>query len=115
MSLKPIRNHPTEQPPIYEIVMVQHCDNVDKYECPDLGIVETVGYYYEYETAVRALHENWADIQDCCFRAAFIEMKYPGLYPDVAPEQRQFFRWDNELEGFFEAEEPKFMEHFGGP
>ena len=24
MSLKPIRNHPTEQPPIYEIVMIQY-------------------------------------------------------------------------------------------
>ena len=107
--MKSIRNHPTEQPPIYEIVMVQHCDNVDRYECPDLGIVESVGYYYEYETAVRALHENWGDINECgLFEGAWIEMKYPGLYPYSGREGRQLFLWNEEHDGYFETEEPEW-------
>ena len=99
--------------PIYEIVMVSHCDNVDEYGLPDLGIIESVGFYYEYETAVQALHDNWCDIQDYRFYAAFIEKKFPGLYPQS--RTRQFFRWDEEERGFFEAIEPDFMKYFEGP
>ena len=103
------------QQPIYDIVMIQYIDKKaigpsgKELDFPDFGIIESLGFYYEYETAVRALHENWADINECgLFAGAWIEMKFPGLYPYTGKEGRQFFKWDNEREGYFEAEEPEW-------
>lgn len=103
------------QPPIYDIVMIQHIDKVaigsngKELDSPDYGTIESLGFYYEYETAVRALHENWADINEAgLFSGAWIEMKFPGLYPYLGKEYRQFFIWDEERGGYFEAEEPEW-------
>lgn len=115
MSLKPIRNHPTGQPPIYEIIMIQYTNkkaigsNGKELNFPEWGITESVGYYYEYETAVRALHENWGDINEGgLFEGAWIEMKYPGLYSYSGREGRQLFLWSEERDGYFEIEEPEW-------
>ena len=115
MSLKPIRNHYTEQSPIYEIIMIEFYDKVQigkngkSLDFPDWGITSVDGFYYEYETAVRALHENWCDLNDGDWaRAAYIIRKYPGLYPSIHPEDRTFFIWDEERQGYYEAEEPEF-------
>lgn len=36
-------------------------------------------------------------------------MQMPGLYQAAGPDERQYFKWNEERQGFFEAEEPELM------
>lgn len=76
------------QPPIYEIVLFEHPDKELVYHrdgtdvhsgFPDADI-NPMGFYYELDTAIEAMHGNWLDIQETVFHAGFILCKYPGLY-----------------------------------
>ena len=79
---------------------------------PDVGRMDDVGFYYEKETAIKALHENWCNIQDHCFNAAFLVQHEPGLYPMSSKERRIYFIWDKEKQGFFEQPEPEIFKNF---
>ena len=108
--------------PIFEIwlfeksnhEMVYHKPEGDiKSGFPDTGCFDYMGFYYELETALQAMNENWCDIQDACYYAGFILCRFPGLYNCVGEGQRIYFLWDNERQGFFEAEEPENFKHIG--
>ena len=79
---------------------------------PDVGRMDDVGFYYEKEIAIKALHENWCNIQDHCFNAAFLVQHGPGLYPYTSKERRIYFVWDKEKQGFFEQPEPEIFKDF---
>lgn len=105
--------------PIYEIMLFEHpCkelmfmrDGVQVPSgCPDAGM-NNMGFYYELDTAIEAMHENWCDIQETVFHAGFILCRFPGLYNSCGPEARIYFLWDDELQGFFEADEPELFRH----
>lgn len=104
--------------PIYRIFVFEkpNCEHLTPVGTPtgwpDTGKMDDVGFYYEKETAIQALHENWCDIQDHCFYAAFVIKHEPGLYPAATSQERIYFVWDDEKEGFFEAEEPEIFHHF---
>lgn len=100
------------QPPIYEIVLYSR-DGLynDDLGFPDTGTEDRPAFYYELDTAVRAMHENWGDMHECLFVCGFVYAKFPGTYPDGHTETRIFFRWNDKLQGFYEAEEPKNWEH----
>lgn len=100
--------------PVYEIMLMDHpCKELmsvrDGKEVPsgwpDIGD-NRMGFYYELDRAIQAMNENWADIQEHCFLAGFITCHFPGLYNEVGPWGRIYFLWDEDREGFFEAEEP---------
>lgn len=107
------------QPPIYEIYLL---DNAAKEYIiphgkptgwPDTS-GESVGFYYELESAVDALHENALDMRDDgVFNAAFILCKFPGLYNSAGDDMRLYFLWDEAKDGFWEAEEPEIFKHVG--
>lgn len=107
------------QPPIYEIYLL---DNAAKEYIiphgkptgwPDTS-GESVGFYYELESAVDALHENRLDMRDGgVFNAAFILCKFPGLYNSAGDDMRLYFLWDEAKDGFWEAEEPEIFKHVG--
>lgn len=105
--------------PIFEIALFEHPNremiftkNGNKIPSgyPDAPM-NNMGFYYELSTAIQALNENWADIQEHCFHAGFIFCRFPGLYNSVGPDGRIYFLWDDEREGFFEAEEPEIFKH----
>ena len=101
-----------EKNPIYEIVLFEKPgDTLDKIGFPDHGIEDRPAFYYELDTAIRAMNENWGDIQDHAFSAGFIYAKFPSVYPYGGKETRMYFLWDQKREGFFEAEEPNTYEH----
>ena len=77
---------------------------------PEIGD-NRMGYYHELDTAIQAMNENWADIQEHCFHAGFVLCHFPGLYNDVGPWGRIYFLWDEERMGFFEADEPPLFAH----
>ena len=78
---------------------------------PDFGDFEEVGFFYDIDSAVRAVHENWADIQDQAFHAAFILCRFPGLYNRTHKGMRMYFRWDPDAGCFVQQEEPPFWGH----
>ena len=77
------QHYKINQNPIFEILLFE---NVDEY--PDIGCENHPGFYYELDTAIQAMNENWADIQECCFRAGFVLCHFPGLYQSARKEQR---------------------------
>lgn len=78
---------------------------------PDTGGENPMGYYYELETAIQAMNENWCDIQETVFHAGFVLCRFPGLYTPVPQNARIYFLWDQERGGFFETEEPEIFKH----
>ena len=106
--------------PIFEVVVFEHPDRemiYHKPECdvksgfPDTGSFENMGFYYELDTAIKAMNENWCDIQETVFYAGFVFCRFPGLYNSVVKDARIYFLWDKEKKGFFEAKEPAIFEH----
>ena len=101
-----------DRKPIYRILLFSKIPTLDEHGWPDCGTQDDVGFYYEYETAVQAMHENWCDIHECMFMAGFILIHFPGVYESATKDHRTYFEWDEERGGFFEKEEPEFFEHF---
>ena len=106
------------QKPIFEIMMMENKgDNEIVYPTgkpsgfPDTGITDTVGFYYELEKSIEALHCNACDLRETVYDAAFVLCRFPGLYDCVPSEGRMYFIWDKEKEGYFEAEEPELFKH----
>ena len=99
---------------IYEIMM---CSNSGAdtiiYESgkdsgfPDLGACSTVGFYHELENAIDAMHENGCDIRECVYNYGFVLKRRPGLYNLCGQYERIYFKWDEDRQGFYEAEEPE--------
>ena len=105
--------------PIFEIALFEHPDKEMIYHkngqdipsgFPDAPM-DTMGFYYELETAIQAMNENWCDIQETVFHAGFIFCKFPGLYQCATQNARMYFLWDEEKKGFFQAEEPEIFHH----
>jgi len=101
-----------DRKPIYRILLFSKIPTLDEHSWPDCGTTDDVGFYYEYETAVQAMHENWCNIQGYMFEAGFILTHYPGLYEAATSENRTYFEWDEERDGFFEKEEPNCFKYW---
>lgn len=105
--------------PIYEITLLEHPCKEWVFEKDGRSISSRLpeisdnrmGFYYELDTAIRAMNENWADIQEFCFHAGFILCHFPGLYNETGPQGRIYFLWDEDRKGFFEAEEPELYKN----
>ena len=104
--------------PIFEIMLFEYPDKEMTYPTskgnvrsgwPDTGCIANMGFYYELDTAIQAMNENWCDIQETCYYAGFILCRFPGLY--YAATSRMYFLWNEKKRGFFEVEEPKIFAH----
>lgn len=93
------------QNPIFEIILFENICNDPNY-FPDTGCEDRPGFYYELDTAIQAMNENWADIQDHAFKCGFIICRFPGLYNASFPKSRMYFEWNSKKEGFFQKKEP---------
>ena len=97
--------------PIYEIIMLEESVKIDKFGWPNYGQSENVGFYYEEETAFKAVKENWCDINDSGkYRAAFVVQKIPGLYPITIV--KGYFIYNKKDNNFRQAVLPKEWENF---
>ena len=71
---------------------------------PEYGSRRTWGYYSDYDTALQALHENWTDMWEYVYDYAVLEETGEGICP--IPKSIQWFKYDNERDGYFEIEMP---------
>ena len=76
---------------------------------PDTGYKVEMGFYYDKDLAIEAMHRNGCDIRECCYNYGYVIMQLPGLYQSAGSDERQYFKWDEDRQGFFEAEEPELM------
>lgn len=95
---------------IYEIYVLEDPITIDRLGRPEWGHRESVGFYYELETAKQAVKNNWVDINERgSYNAAVIVKKGPGLYP-IALVQG-YYIFNHQTEKYDAAEMPKEMEH----
>jgi len=94
--------------PIYEIYVMSYPWYLDDKKMPNCGIRERVGFYYDKEDAIRAVEENWCDLQDHYAQAAEICKVEPGLYSVPSRREYWYFLWNQKEEKFEIARKPKF-------
>ena len=75
----------------------------------EFGDQRTWGYYPEYKMAQSSLHENRTDMHEGCYEYALIEKIGPGICAHC--EERQWFKWNKELRGYYEIDEPECVKH----
>ena len=95
-----------EQSPIYEIHVYEKEWELTDYGYFEYGIDERVGYYYEKDVALKAVEQNWCDIQDHYAHAAMVKEVMPGLYPLIPRSKCWYYIWDEKEEKFKPAELP---------
>ncbi len=96
---------------IYEIYVLKNPITIDKLGRPNFGYRESVGFYYELETAKKAVKENWTDINERgTYNAAVIVNKKPGLYPIALVEG--YYVFNKKTENYDDTEIPKEMENY---
>ena len=95
----------TEQP-IYEVLVYSRPWCLDEHQLIDFGAEERVGFYYEKETAIRAIEENWCDLQDHYACAATVREVKPGLYQYPPFSSYIYYLWNTESQQFERAEVP---------
>lgn len=97
--------------PIYEIQALERPMKVDELGIPQFGDRESMGFYYELETAKQAVINNWTDINESgAYNAAVILKKKPGLYPISIVEG--YYIFNRKTEKYDESTMPKEMEHY---
>lgn len=95
-----------KQQPIYEIHIYEKPWTLTQYGFFEYGIEECVGFYYKKETAIRAVEENWLDLQDHYARAALVVEKLPGLYPLTPHDKCWYYLWNSTKECFEKTDFP---------
>lgn len=81
---------------------------------PDIGARRVWGFYTDKEVALKALHENWTDMWETCYDYAVLEPYYEGISGIGDREDRQFFEYDADKDGYFEIDEPREVRHVAG-
>jgi len=93
--------------PIYEVHVYQKPWTLIEDGYFDYGLDERVGFYHEKDIAIKAVEENWCDIQDHYAHAAMIKEVTPGLYPLVPRSKCWYYIWNQKTERFEKAEIPE--------
>ena len=96
-----------EMSPIYQINILGTPYYKSGLGFPECDSKDFVGFYYEEETAIRAVEENWCNIQECYARAAEIKIIEPGLYP-TKNKVIHYYLWDTTEHKFKEVPIPQF-------
>lgn len=90
--------------PIYEVLVYSELWQVNEQGFFDFGTEERVGFYYEKETAIRAVEENWCNIQDHYAKAAAIRTVIPGLYQAPPLRTYLYYVWNSNTQKWNRAQ-----------
>lgn len=97
--------------PIYRIMMQEKSGEDFRSGWPDTGAQANMGFFYDKQDAIDAMHENALDIRECVYDYGYVIEQHEGLYDCPGSESRIYFKWDDDRKGFYEAEEPESMKH----
>lgn len=79
---------------------------------PVFGDVTTWGFYSVKSHAVEALHDNSCDMHEGIYQYACIERYEEGIARFTG--DIQWFRWDEDRNGYFEIDTPDLVENCCG-
>lgn len=96
-----------DETPIYEIYVYSQPWTINEQGFYEYGTSERVGFYYEKETAIKAVEENWCDIQDHYAKAAMVKEVKPGLYSAPSRAKCWYYLWNTKTEHFEKAKIPE--------
>ncbi len=97
---------------VYYFITVFEKADLDKFGWPEIGCSRCWGFYKNKKTAIKALHENWTDMEETIYKYAILEGYNEGISHPTGYEQ--WFMFDNEKKGYFEIEKPEKYKHFSG-
>lgn len=97
------------RPSLFFITCFQKIDT-DKLGWLDMGDSRVFGFKETFEQADSALKNNVCDMYEYLYSYAVVEEMKPAIHPDV--ENRWFYEYDKEKEGFFPINEPEEFKHF---
>jgi hypothetical protein len=92
--------------PMYAIYVYEKPWTINSMGYFEYGTSEFVGFYHEKEVAIKAVEENWCDIQDHYANAAMIKEIVPGLYPHPPRSKCWYYIWNPYKECFEPSEIP---------
>lgn len=95
------------------ITVFEKCED-DGRGWPHIGDSRCWGFYTNREDALNTLHENRTDLFETCYHWAVLEPYYEGISGIGYKEDRQFFKYDKERDGYFEVDEPDYVKHVVG-
>ena len=96
----------------YFFITVMERVDTDDLGWADTGDSRCWGFYRDKDTALRALHENWTDMEETIYEYAVLEGYTEGI--SHLTGYKQFFKFDIQRNGYFEIDLPKGYEHFAG-
>lgn len=79
----------------------------------NIGSTRTFGYLESFEDAEKALNENWCDMFECYYDYAVVEEIGPGIHCYAGKDERTFFKWDRNKNGFFKIDPIPEFKHIG--
>lgn len=99
-----------EQDRIYEIYVMSEPWHLDEKGFPVCGIRERVGFYYSKDIAIRAIEENWCDLQDAYAKAAEMRPCEPGIYGYIytPTSEIKYYEWNYDEDRWEPKERPYF-------
>ena len=94
----------------YYFITVFERLSLDEYGFPDTGHNRCWGFYTDKNMAIDALHENATDMNETMYEYAIVEEYYEGISNFTG--FRQFFKYSDEKDGYFEIDEPTNYEYY---
>ena len=71
----------------------------------DYGDTRVWGFYTDKDAAIEALHFNSTDMNETCYEYACLEAYDEGI-SNCRPHETQWFKFDHNINGYFEIETP---------
>jgi hypothetical protein len=81
---------------------------------PNLGDTRIIGFYIDKDLAIKAVEENWANMNEFCFNYAIIEEVQEGLFQPSISENRMIFKFDYGNNVYKQIEEPTILNYISG-
>ena len=69
-----------------------------------------LGYFWDKESAMDAVHRNATDMRETIYPYAIIERLNQGIFP--VPKEREWFGWEEEKDGFYKIATPECAKYF---
>jgi len=99
---------------VYWFITVFEYAEIDNLGWPKTGTTRCWGFYTNKEDALNTLHNNMTDLWETCYDYAILEPYHEGICGYGFKEDRQFFKYNREKDGYFEIDEPKGFNHIVG-
>jgi len=100
---------------VYWFIAVCQRLDLDKNGFPDTGFLHPCGFYKDKKDALEILHKNITNLWERSYHYALMEPYYEGSISGYGTiEDRQFFKYDPEVDGYREIAEPEGYEFYPG-